>query len=234
MSGGYPALRGVPLPGAEYATITIINDCGAGVEITSERGLGQLHMVGALVTVRAMPGDSLLFVEWRDESGVVLSEDAEYSFVMTGNVTLTLVCDALEDSGEYDAPEDESEGDAEPEGGPDGTNEPEGWLDETVEPGGESAVEGGSEPAGEADEDPEAGVGGDGGLYAAPEDSASSHESNDASEAAVNGNSASAASTAGDSEQDDYGHDDGESAHGAHDAIARRRHEDDTDDFAAA
>ena len=112
---GYPLLRGVKMPQglpmqrAGHVNVSIINESGMPVEIISDRQESGLFFVGDTLMLKAIPGDEWVFAEWQDENGNTVSTDIEYSFVITGDITLILVAEVTENLKETDESEADSE-----------------------------------------------------------------------------------------------------------------------------
>lgn len=85
--------------------VTVIIDGSGTADVTGiEDGY---TFVGETVTVTATPDEGWTFAYWTNESGKIVSYDAEYTFEVEGDVTLTAVC--VED----DAQPPETQGKAE-------------------------------------------------------------------------------------------------------------------------
>ncbi len=71
---------------AELYTLELVASPEEGGDV---EGAGEYKM-GAEVTVEAIPADNWLFIDWTDEDGEVVSEEAEFHYTMPGeDVTLT-------------------------------------------------------------------------------------------------------------------------------------------------
>jgi len=74
---------------------------------------GDTFLIGAEIIITATPDVGYVFVEWQDETGEAVSTDAEYSFEITGDVTLTAVFTLAEESQAETPPTEMPEGEDE-------------------------------------------------------------------------------------------------------------------------
>jgi len=95
----------------QTATLTL---CTSGNGAASHDGeYGDTFLIGTEVTITATPDAGYVFVEWQDETGEAVSTDAEYSFEITGDVTLTAVFTLAEESQAETPPTEMPEGEDE-------------------------------------------------------------------------------------------------------------------------
>jgi len=98
----------------QTATLTL-DTSGSGVA-SHDGKYGDTFLVGDTVTITATPEADYMFVEWQDEIGEVMSTDAEYSFEITEDMTLTAVFMPAEETQEQgDNPADTPDSEDEPE-----------------------------------------------------------------------------------------------------------------------
>jgi len=94
---------------SQTATLTL-GKSGSGAA-SHDGKYGDTFLVGDTVTITATPEADYVFVEWQDEIGEVMSTDAEYSFEITEDMTLTAVFTLAEEQvqGEIHAGTSDSE-----------------------------------------------------------------------------------------------------------------------------
>ncbi len=96
----YPLLRGFEAPVIESASLIIINDKNMPIEIVPNKQGRELYLIGEMVTIKVLPSDEWMFVEWQDDNGNTVSIHEEYSFIITGDMVLILICEELVDTEE--------------------------------------------------------------------------------------------------------------------------------------
>jgi len=98
-TGGYPGVVptgfGLLIQLPQTATLTLA--ATEGGTAVHDGKFGDTFLVDDTVTIAATPDAGYVFAEWRDENGEAVSTDAEYSFEITGDMTLTAVFTLVEE-----------------------------------------------------------------------------------------------------------------------------------------
>lgn len=79
------ALSAVFVPVGEARTITLNRNPSAGGTVTG----GGSYLTGDSVTVSAIPSPNYVFTRWTISGGTTVSTEPDYTFTVTGNITLT-------------------------------------------------------------------------------------------------------------------------------------------------